>query len=146
MILNTCFLHTITNLFSYNESPTYIYNSTTVDTMVVVSESINQYPNRKRLFKISNTVFLGVLEESSTQYIRNLNPSLPIIYPIYNYPINTFITIPGVSWSIPATPGHIPQITSIFITKIQSPSRCDTAAVSHPLSTAYDFSDRLKGP
>ena len=135
-----------TNLFLYNESPTYIINSTTADTMVVVPESINQYPNRKRFFKISNTVFLWILEESPAPYIRNLNPSLLIIYPIHKYQINTLITIPGVAESVPATPGHIPQITSISTTKIQSAGRCHTAAVSRPSSTPYTISDTTKGP
>ena len=83
-----------------------IVNSTTADTMVVVSQSTNQYPKRKRVFNISNTVFLGVPRSSSTPYFLNLIPSLHHIHPAHKCPINTFISIPVVIGSIPATPGH----------------------------------------
>ena len=122
-----------------------IVNSTTADTMVVVPQSINQYPLQKRVSKIPHSVFLWVLEGSPRPHIHKSIPSLLIIYPLHKHPINTFGTIPDVSRSIPATPSHILQITSISTTKMQSAGRCHTTTTSRPSSTPYQISALSKG-
>ena len=100
-----------------------IGNSTTADTMVVVPRPINQYPIQKRFLKFSNTVFLWVLEAVSSPYIIRSNPSFHHIHPLNKYQINTFHTIPSVSWPIPATPGIFHQNTPISSTKMWSHGR-----------------------
>ena len=103
--------------------------------MVVVPQPINQYPIRKRVFKISKSLSLWVLRSSSTPYIRNLIPSLLHIHSIHNYPINTFMTIPDVIASIPVTPGLFRQITPIPTTKYGVTSAQRPAAYTHSQNT-----------
>ena len=114
--------------------------------MVVVSESINQYPIRKRVSKIQNTVFLGVLRSSSAPYIINPISSLLHIHPVHKCPINTFMTIPDVIGSIPATPGHFCQITPIPTTKQQSHRRAYSHSVRPPSATWYSSIDSIFDP
>ena len=121
-------------------------NSTTADTMVAVPESRNQYPIQKRFSKFSNTVTLWVLEEFLSPYIHISNPSFHHIHPLNKYQINTFHTIPSVSWPIPATPGIFHQNTPISSTKMWSRGRGYSHSSSCPLPTRYSSFDRQWGP